>query len=106
MARPGGDGASSRACGTAGAVCPGEDDPGALSNSPSATVGGPPPLTVSFTGVPDDHTAAAFTFGLEFSENVGVSYKRLRDAESWMSLVFVLPMPNPRILTCLLRCCL
>ena len=41
------------ACGTAGAVCTLGNDPRPLSNSPSATVAGPPsdPLTASFGGI-------------------------------------------------------
>ena len=71
-----------RDCGTTGAVCTREDTPRALTNSPSATVAGPPsePLTASFSGVPTEHTGEAFTFGLTFSEDVaGLSYKTLRD---------------------------
>ena len=71
------------ACGTAGAVCTRGDDPRPLSNSPSATVAGPPadPLTASFSGMPSEHAGeGTFTFGLTFSENVTLSYKTLRDA--------------------------
>ena len=47
-----------RECGATGAVCTGGDHPRPLSNSPSATVAGPPldPLTASFDGVPAEHT--------------------------------------------------
>ena len=72
-----------RACGTTGAVCTRGADPRPLSNSPSATIPGPPdvPLTASFSGVPTEHDgSAAFTFRLQFSEAVGVGYKTLRDA--------------------------
>ena len=72
-----------RDCGTTGAVCTRENTPRALTNSPSATVAGPPsePLTASFSGVPVSHDGQhAFTFGLTFSEDVaGLSYKTLRD---------------------------
>ena len=72
-----------RDCGTTGAVCTREDTPRALTNSPSATVAGPPsePLTASFSGVPVSHDGQhAFTFGLTFSEDVaGLSYRTLRD---------------------------
>ena len=72
-----------RDCGTTGAVCTREDTPRALTNSPSATVAGPPsePLTASFSGVPVSHDGQhTFTFGLTFSEHVaGLSYKTLRD---------------------------
>ena len=70
-----------RACGTAGAVCTRGDDPRPLSNSPSATVAGPPadPLTASFSDMPGEHTGDAFTFRLTFSEEPDVSYRTLRD---------------------------
>ena len=70
-----------RTCGTTGAVCIREDNPRPLSNSPSATVAGPPdePLTASFSGVPAEHTGDTFTFGLTFSEEFDLSYRTLRD---------------------------
>ena len=72
-----------RDCGTTGAVCTREGTPRALTNSPSATVAGPPsePLTASFSDVPVSHDGQhAFTFGLTFSEDVaGLSYRTLRD---------------------------
>ena len=70
-----------RACGTAGAVCTGGDDRRPLTNSPSATVAGPPttPLTASFSEMPAEHTGDSFTFGLTFSEDFGVGYRKLRD---------------------------
>ena len=47
----------------------------------SATVAGPGPLTASFRDVPASHDGdGAFTFGLQFSEDVGdLSYVTLRD---------------------------
>ena len=71
------------ACGTAGAVCTLGNDPRPLSNSPSATVAGPPsdPLTASFGGMPAEHAGeGTFTFGLTFSEEVELNYVTLRDA--------------------------
>ena len=72
-----------RACGTTGAVCTRGDNPRPLSNSPSATIPGPPddiPLTASFSGVPTEHDgSAAFTFQILFSEPVGIGYRTLRD---------------------------
>ena len=71
-----------RDCGTAGAVCTRGGAPRPLSNSPSATVEGPPdePLTASFSGMPVSHDGeSAFTFGLTFSEEPKVSYRTLRD---------------------------
>ena len=72
-----------RACGTTGALCTGGDHPRPLSNSPSATVAGPPlePLTASFDGVPAEHMGERFTFGLTLSEEPHgeFSYTTLRD---------------------------
>ena len=74
--------AGGAACGTSGAVCTQGDDPRPLTNSPSATVAGPPevPLTASFSDMPAEHTGESFTFGLTFSEDFGLSYQTLRDA--------------------------
>ena len=70
-----------RACGAVGAVC--TADGRRLSNSPSATVPGPPPvrLTADFHDLPFEHDGETpFTFELRFSEDVeGLSYKTLRD---------------------------
>ena len=81
------------ACGTAGAVCTRGDDPRPLSNSPSARVAGlpgpeaaaddddaddtaPASLTASFGEVPAEHDGqSAFNVRVEFSEDVGISYK-------------------------------
>ena len=71
-----------RACGTSGAVCTRGDNPRPLTNSPSATVAGPPeePLTASFSDMPAKHGGDAFNFGLTFSEEPhGLSYRTLRD---------------------------
>ena len=59
------------------------DNPRPLSNSPAATVAGPPsePLTASFSGMPSEHAGeGTFTFGLTFSDEVTLSYKTLRAA--------------------------
>ena len=71
----------SRDCSTAGAVCTREDNPRELTNSPSATVDGPPgdPLTASFGNMPAEHDGTKFTFDLSFSENVSAGYARIRD---------------------------
>ena len=74
--------AGGRGCGTEGAVCTRGDDPSPLSNSPSATVAGPPndPLTASFSNMPAEHAGAGtFKFGLTFSEEPAVGYAKLRD---------------------------
>ena len=71
-----------RDCGAAGAVCTAGDHPRPLTNSPSATVAGPPPepLTASFDDVPAEHPGERFTFGLTLSEEPhGLSYTTLRD---------------------------
>ena len=71
-----------RDCGETGAVCTDEDTPRPLTNSPLATVEGPSaePLTASFTGVPEEHDGEnAFSFRILFSEDIGISYKMLRD---------------------------
>ena len=87
-----------RDCGTTAAICTKEDNPVQLSNSPSATVAGPPgpddaaddtddaddtapaSLTASFADVPSEHDGSTvFTFRLRFSEDPAVSYEVLRD---------------------------
>ena len=73
-----------RDCGTTAAICTKEDHPVQLSNSPSATVAGPPgvstvPVTASFSNMPAGHNGSEFTFDLSFSENVAAGYARLRD---------------------------
>ena len=73
-----------RDCGTTGAICTKEDNPVQLSNSPSATVAGPPgvstvPVTASFGNMPAEHNGSDFTFDLSFSENVEAGYARIRD---------------------------
>ena len=67
--------------GTTGAVCTRGDNPRQLTNSPSATVAGPPgePLTASFANMPAEHDGSDFTFDLSFSENVAAGYARIRD---------------------------
>ena len=74
--------AGGRDCGTTGAVCTRGDDPSPLSNSPSATVAGPPndPLTASFSNMPAEHPGeGTFKFELTFSEEPAVGYQKLRD---------------------------
>ena len=73
-----------RDCGTTAAICTKEDNPVQLSNSPSATVAGPPgvstvPVTASFGNMPAEHNGSDFTFDLTFSENVEAGYARIRD---------------------------
>ena len=71
-----------RPCGEPGAIC--TADGRALSEGISTTVEGPdtgpPPLTASFEGMPEAHDGAgAFTFRVAFSENIGISYRSLRE---------------------------
>ena len=73
-----------RDCGTTAAICTKEDHPVQLSNSPSATVAGPPgvstvPVTASFGNMPAEYDGSEFTFDLSFSENVAAGYARIRD---------------------------
>ena len=73
-----------RDCGTTSAICTKEENPVQLSNSPSATVAGPPgvstvPVTASFGNMPAEHNGSDFTFDLSFSENVAAGYARIRD---------------------------
>ena len=70
-----------RPCGEPGAIC--TADGRALSEGISTTVEGPeapPPLTASFEGMPEAHDGAdAFRFRVAFSENIGISYRSLRE---------------------------
>ena len=74
-------------CEAAGAIC--TDDGRQLSAGLGARVPFVPqtsqqqtlaPLTASFVGVPGEHTGETFTFGLTFSEELKLSFRRLRDA--------------------------
>ena len=70
-----------RPCGEPGAIC--TADGRALSEGISTTVEGPeapPPLTASFENMPEAHDGeSAFTFRVAFSENIGISYRSLRE---------------------------
>ena len=70
-----------RPCGEPGAIC--TADGRALSEGISTTVEGPEapaPLTASFEGMPEAHDGeSAFRFRLAFSENIGISYRSLRE---------------------------
>ena len=70
-----------RPCGEPGAIC--TADGRALSEGLSTTVEGPeapPPLTASFGNMPEAHDGAgAFRFRVAFSENIGISYRSLRE---------------------------
>ena len=70
-----------RPCGEPGAIC--TADGRALSEGISTTVEGPeapPPLTASFENMPEAHDGeSAFRFRVAFSENIGISYRSLRE---------------------------
>ena len=70
-----------RPCGEPGAIC--TADGRALSEGISTTVEGPeapPPLTASFEDMPEAHDGeSAFRFRVAFSENIGISYRSLRE---------------------------
>ena len=77
-----------RECGVSGAICTKGEDRRQLTNSPSATVAGPPDeapagLTASFEGVPAAHDGeSGFRFRVAFSEDIGISYRSLREKAS------------------------
>ena len=73
-----------RECGVSGAICTKGENRRQLTNSPSATVAGPPDeapagLTATFEDVPAAHDGSAFTFRMAFSEDIGISYRALRE---------------------------
>ena len=72
-----------RECSVSGAICTKGENRRQLTNTPTATVAGPPvvPLTAAFEGVPAEHDGqTAFTLRLAFSERVGwMNGRRLRE---------------------------
>ena len=76
-----------RECAVSGAICTKGENRRQLTNTPAATVAGPAveetaaaPLTAAFEGMPVEHDGAgAFTFRVAFSENIGISYRSLRE---------------------------
>ncbi len=73
-----------RECGVSGAICTKGDNRRQLANTPTATVAGPEAvsadLTASFVGVPEAHDGeSAFTLRIAFSEDIGISYRSLRE---------------------------
>ena len=71
-----------RPCDEEGAIC--TADGRSLSEGISTTVEGPEtgpaPLTASFKGMPEAHDGeSAFTFRVAFSEDIGISYRSLRE---------------------------
>ena len=74
--------AAGAACGTPAAVC--TSDGRALSEGISTTVPGPAsalaPLTASFEAMPEGHDGQSlFRFRVAFSEDIGISYRSLRE---------------------------
>ena len=75
-----------RECTVSGAICTKGENRRQLTNAPTATVAGPAmetgpaPLTASFVGVPAEHDGeSGFRFRVAFSENIGISYRSLRE---------------------------
>ena len=76
-----------RDCAESGAICPKGEPRRRLTNSPSATVAGPDgaadeaePLTARFEDMPAAHRGeGGFRFRAAFSEDIGISYKALRE---------------------------
>ena len=77
---------ATNSCTDAGAVCTRGANARPLASSVSATIEGPDAEPVIVTGVtatlsnvPDEHDGTAFTFSLEFSEEVQAGYARIRN---------------------------
>ena len=71
-----------RNCAVSGAICTKGDNRRQLTNSPMATVAGPAaePLTARFENVPEAHDGeSAFSFRVAFSEDIGISFRALRE---------------------------
>ena len=76
-----------RDCAASGAICTKGEPRRRLTNSPSATVAGPDgaadeaePLTARFEDMPAEHRGeGGFRFRAAFSEDIGISYKALRE---------------------------
>ena len=75
-----------RACGVSGAICTKGENRRQLTNTPAATVAGPAVetgpagLTAAFVGMPAEHRGeGGFRFRVAFSENIGISYRSLRE---------------------------
>ena len=75
-----------RECGVSGAICTKGENRRQLTNTPAATVAGPAVetgaagLTAAFVGMPSEHRGeGGFRFRVAFSENIGISYRSLRE---------------------------
>ena len=71
-----------RACAVSGAICTRGGDRRQLTNTPTATVAGPPvvPLTADFVQKPYEHDGeTAFKLRIEFSEGISIGFRTFRD---------------------------
>ena len=75
-----------RECGVSGAICTKGENRRQLTNTPAATVAGPAVetgaagLTAAFVGMPSEHRGeGGFRFRVAFSEDIGISYRSLRE---------------------------
>ena len=75
-----------RECGISGAICTKGENRRQLTNTPTATVAGPAVetgpagLTARFVDMPSEHRGeGGFRFQVAFSEDIGISYRSLRE---------------------------
>ena len=75
-----------RECGISGAICTKGENRRQLTNTPTATVAGPAVepgsegLTARFVDMPSEHRGeGGFRFRVAFSEDIGISYRSLRE---------------------------
>ena len=74
-----------RACGVSGAICTKGENRRQLTNTPTAKVAGPlddtpESLTARFVGMPAEHRGeGGFHFRVAFSEDIGISFRSLRE---------------------------
>ena len=71
-----------RACAVSGAICTRGENRRQLTNTPTATVAGPPvvPLTADFVQKPYEHDGeTAFTLRIAFSEGIAIGFRTFRD---------------------------
>ena len=79
-----------RDCATSGAICTKGENRRQLTNTPTATVAGPASgsaaLTARFEDMPETHDGeSVFRFRVAFSEDIGISYRSLREDAFTMS---------------------
>ena len=71
-----------RECAVSGAICTNGKNRRKLTNTITATVAGPPdePLKANFEGMPAEHRGeGGFHFRVAFSEDIGISFRSLRE---------------------------